>query len=76
MGARVHIDASAAKIIIEREGLAQIRRIDVDIQWIYEQELRRRLPLCKILDTINPADLMTKNLARQDINSHLDELKI
>lgn len=29
-GARVHVDASAAKSIIEREGLAKVRHIDVN----------------------------------------------
>lgn len=47
MAARVHIDASAANTIIERDGLAKIRHIDVNVLWIQEHEVRRTLPLCK-----------------------------
>lgn len=74
MAARVHIDASAAKNIIEREGLVKIRHIDVNVLWVQEQEVRRQLPRCTILGTLNLADLMTKNLARQDINKYSDKL--
>ena len=60
--ARVHVDASAAKGIIERTGLDKIRHIDVNVLWIQEQEVRGRVPLRKIDGTKNPADLMTKHL--------------
>ena len=40
IGARVHIDASAAKSIIEREGLDKVRHIEVNVLWLQEQELR------------------------------------
>lgn len=72
MDAKVHIDASAAKSIIEREGHAKIRHIDTHVLWIQEQEAHRTLPLCKILGSMNPADLMT----RQDINNNMEALRI
>ena len=68
---RVHLDATAAKGIVEREGLGKIRHLDVDILWIQEQQARARLPLIKVLGTLNPADLMTKHLARADILKNL-----
>ena len=36
---RVHVDASAAKNIVEREGLGKVRHIEVDLLWIQEQQL-------------------------------------
>ena len=60
--ARVHIDASAAKSIIEREGLDRLRHIEVNVLWLQEQELRRNLPMVKIDGKLNMADLMTKPL--------------
>ena len=68
---RVHIDATAAKSIAERQGLDRVRHIDVNILWLQDQQARERLPLHKILGTANPADLMTKNLAAQQIETYL-----
>ena len=72
--ARVHVDASAAKGIIERTGLDKIRHIDVNVLWLQEQEVRGRVPLRKIDGTKNPADLMTKHLEVKKIEEHLERL--
>ena len=53
---RIYIDSTAAKSIVESEGLDKVRHIDVGILWLQEQEARRQLPLTKILGTSNPAD--------------------
>ena len=74
--ARVHIDASAAKSIIEREGLDLVRHIEVGVLWLQEQELRRRSPLVNIYGKCNPADLMTKNLPQRELELHLNNLAI
>ena len=39
--------------------------------WIQEKQARARLPLIKVDGTRNPADLMTKNLARSEIIKNL-----
>jgi hypothetical protein len=52
--ARVHVDASAAKGIIERRGLDKVRHIDVNVLWLQEQEIRGRVPLRKVDGTRNP----------------------
>ena len=71
---RVHVDASAAKSIVEREGLGKVRHIEVDFLLIQEQQLRRRLPVTKIDGTRNLADLMTKNLHVQLLEMYMDML--
>ena len=70
--ARVHVDANAAKGIVEREGLGKVRHVEVDVLWLQEQQARDRLPLLKCDGTSNPADLMTKNLARADIIKNIN----
>ena len=65
MLARVHMDASAAKSIIERKGTGKIRHFDTDDLWLQEQQLRRILPLSKVKGTENIADMMTKNVPAQ-----------
>ena len=72
--ARAHVDASAAKGIIERTGLDKIRHIDVNVLWLQEQEVSCRVPLRKIDGTKNPADLMTKHLEVKKIEGHLERL--
>ena len=58
----VHMDANAAKGIVERQGLQKTRHIEVDILWLQEMRARRLLPLSKITGEDIPADLMTKNM--------------
>ena len=57
---RVHLDASAAKGMFEREGIGKVRHVEVDVLWIQEQQVRARLPLIKVDGSSNPADLMLK----------------
>ena len=67
---RMHLDASAAKCIIERKGL------DVDVLWLQEQQARRLLPLVKVDGVWNPADLMTKHLGADKIEAHMRMMRI
>lgn len=73
---RVHIDATAAKSIAERQGLDRVRHIDVNIHWLQDQQARERLPLHIILGTANPADSMTKNLSAQQIDTYLQSMRL
>ena len=72
--ARVHVDANAAKEIVEREGLGKVRHVEVDVLWLQEQQARARLPLHKCEGTWNPADLMTNSLPRAGIQRHINFL--
>ena len=73
---RVHIDASAAKGMVERRELSKVRHLDVDVLWLQEQQARRLLPLEKIPGTANPADLMTKHLSGKDVEKYMKTLNI
>ena len=44
----VHIDANAAKGIVERKGLQKTRHIEVDILCLQEMQARRLPPLSKV----------------------------
>ena len=59
---RVHVDATAAKGMVERRGISRVRHIEVDHLWIQEMEARRMLPIGKVDGGENPAGLMTKNV--------------
>ena len=68
---RMHVDATAAKGVIERKGIGKLRHIELDILWLQEQEARKLLPLNKVLGTDNIADLMTKNLTAAVIDRYV-----
>ena len=64
---QLHIDAMAAKGMIERRGLSKVRHLDVNILWLQEQCARRILPVTKVAGDDNIADLMTKHLVSTKI---------
>ena len=40
---RAHVDASAAKSIVEREGLGKVCHIEVGLSWIQEQQIKTKV---------------------------------
>ena len=73
---KVHVDANAAKGMVERQGLQKVRHLEVDHLWLQEQQARRIMPLAKVLGTENPADLMTKNVAQMLVLKYLEIMGI
>ena len=57
----LELDATAAKGILDRTGLAKVRYIDVNCLWRQEQCAKKLVPLIKIPGAHNSADLMTKH---------------
>ena len=75
-GIRLELDATAAKGILDRMGMAKVRHIDVNCLWLQEQCAKRIVPLVKIPGEENTADLMTKHLAAPVIKRHVDKLNL
>ena len=73
---RVHVDATAAKGMVERRGISRVRRIEVDHPWIQEQEARRMLPIGKVDGGENPADLIIKNVGIELAKKHMKKMGI
>ena len=42
---RLNLDATAAKGILERQGIAKVRHIDVNVLWLQEQCAKKMVPL-------------------------------
>ena len=72
----LHLDATAAKGILERSGLSKVRHIDVNHLWLQEQCTRKIIPLTKVDGTKNPSDLLTKHLSVAVIEKHLECLNL
>lgn len=73
---QMHMDALAAKGIIERRGLSRVRHIDIDTLWLQEQQARKLLPMTKVKGTENTADLMTKHISAAEIEKYLNMMNM
>ena len=69
--ATLYADSSAALAIAKRKGAGKLRHIHVSALWIQDVQDRGGAEYTKILGTDNPADLMTKYLARDKIDKHM-----
>ena len=67
----VYADSSAALAIANRKGAGKLRHINISTLWIQEKQDFHQLEMRKVLGTKNPANLMTKYLARSVIDIHL-----
>ena len=72
--ARLHTDASATLGIVQRQGLGKLRHIGVQYLWLQERVRDGSMVVKKVAGTSNPADLMTKHLAAQDVEKHVEFL--
>ena len=70
----VHADSSAAIGICNRSGIGKVRHLAVAQLWVQDLVRSKACRLFKVLGTENPADLMTKPLARAEIDGHLARL--
>lgn len=69
--ARIHLDASAALAIIQRQGIGKVRHLDVGVLWLQEQQFKFSVEILTIKGTSNPADLMTKHLSGNVISKYM-----
>ena len=67
--ARVHADSSAAIGICSRSGVGQVRHLAVAQLCVQQKVKEKAITLHKVLGTANPADLLTKHLARQALDA-------
>ena len=73
-GEVIYADSSAALAIAKRKGAGKLRHINTSCLWIQERQGSKELELRKVLGTENPADLMTKHLARQSLDKCMRQL--
>ena len=76
MGIWLELDAAAAKGILDHQGIAKVRHIDVNRLWLQEQRAKKIVPLSKIPGEDYTSDLMTRHLAIGTILRHMKKLKL
>ena len=67
-------DASAALAIVARRGLGKLRHLDTNDIWIPEKAAKSDLNFKKVAGVDNGADLFTKTLSWNEIQSHIHKL--
>ena len=70
----VHADSAAAIGICRRSGIGKVRHLAVGQLWVQERLREQAFRLYKVAGDSNPGDLLTKHLARDVIEKHLDIL--
>ena len=75
-GITLELDATAAKGILDRQGIAKVRHIDVNCLWLQEQCAKKIVPLTNIPGDGNSPDLMTKHLSINMILRHMLKLNL
>ena len=71
VGIKLHTDASGAKGIATRRGLGKLRHVDVHLLWLQQKVANGVFTVCKVDGKVNPADLLTKYLSREDMKGHM-----
>ena len=66
-GLNLHLDTSATMCLVNRRGLGKAKHVDMQNLWIQEASKAGRFVTKKVGTNVNPADLMTKPLARPKI---------
>ena len=72
---QVHTDSAAAIGIASRTGLGKLRHLQVHLLWVQQHVRNKVFKLLKVPGKENPADLLTKHLAQEDICKHMQLLK-
>ena len=70
----VYADSTAALAIAKRKGAGKMRHININCLWIQEKVDEKQLELRRVLGIKNPADMMTKYLARTPLDGCMVQL--
>ena len=67
----MHVDASAALGIAQREGLGKLRHLQTNVLWLQSQAVKRALQMRKVDGSRNAADVQTKHVPREVAGKHM-----
>ena len=70
----IYADSSAALAIAKRKGAGKLRHMNNSSVWVQERQDRKGLEYRKVVGTDNPADMMTKHLAREPLDKCMGQL--
>ena len=68
---RAYADSAAAIGICRRSGIGRVRHLAVGQLWVQEKIRSGEVALFKVDGGLNPADVLTKHVARELIDKHI-----
>jgi hypothetical protein len=68
---KIFTDSSAAMGICRRTGFGKVRHLATGQLWIQDRIRSKDIELYKVAGNDNPADMLTKHLARETLDKHL-----
>jgi hypothetical protein len=72
----LHTDSAAAVGICRRSGIGKVRHLAVGQLWVQEKRKNGAFRLYKIAGVDNPADALTKHLARDVLDKHVASMSL
>ena len=72
----IHADSSAAIGICRRSGIGRVRHLAVSQLWVQERLRAGDFTLHKVAGDCNPADILTKAVARALLDQHLSRISV
>ena len=72
----IHADSSAAIGICRRTGIGRVRHLAVSQLWVQERLRTGSFTLRKVAGDSNPADILTKVVARALLDRHLGRMAV
>ena len=73
---KVRPDSSAARSMVQRQGIGRVRHLDASLLWIQQKEKEKVLTVAPIPTDLNCADSGAKNLAKKRLLGLLFMLKM
>ena len=74
MSLSLHADSAAAIGICRRSGIGRVRHLAVGQLWVQEKLKNGAFKLYKVAGEENPADALTKHLARDALDRHVEAM--
>jgi hypothetical protein len=68
---KVYTDSAAAIGICKRSGIGKVRHLATGQLWVQDRIRTKDFELYKVAGTENPADMLTKHLARESLDKHV-----
>ena len=69
---RVLTDSSAARGIVQRQGVGKVKHLDIKSLWLQEREAVGDISCVKVPRLLNWSDLMTHNWSEAEGDKHMD----
>ena len=73
---RVRSDSSAARAMVQRQGIGRVRHLDASLLWVQQKEKEKVLSIVAVPTELNCADVGANNLTKKRLFGLLYMMKV